>query len=80
MATECKQQCAEIERIATLETHVETMRHDLFGNGNPGVLSRIEGRLEKMEDRLGKVVVAIALLSGACGAAGTKIASLILGG
>ena len=79
MPPECKV-CPEPERVARLEIHVETMRHDLFGNGNPGVLARIEERLEKMEDRLGKVIVAIALLSGACGAAGTKIAGFILGG
>lgn len=38
------------ERLATIELTVTELKEHLMGNGQPGVLATLDGRLEKLEN------------------------------
>jgi hypothetical protein len=39
------------ERLARLEVRVNDIDHDLFGNGQPGMMREIDDRLKSLEKR-----------------------------
>lgn len=70
----------QVTNVALLGQRVDDIVHDLYGNGQPGVLGRMESRLDKIEDKLTRVIVTVALLAGGSGAALGAVAKSLLGG
>lgn len=68
------------ERVNTVSGRIVELEHDLFGNGQPGALGKLETKIDRIEEKVGRVVVGIALLSGGSGAVAGAILKAILGG
>ena len=77
-------------RLKYLEAALADLRKDLFGNGQPGKLDRMEARtihamsefnvkLSQVENKVGKIMIAIAVLGAASGAGATKVIQALLG-
>jgi uncharacterized protein YaaN involved in tellurite resistance len=77
-------------RIEYLEKELRKMHKDLFGNGQPGALARLEGRhirslsemstkLGEIEKKVGRVMIAVAALAAAGGAGGMSVVQSIIG-
>ena len=71
--------CPHRVDILMIEKRVSDMDRELFGNGKPGRLDRIESSLENLKNQFGKVIVIGAMIAGASGAGGAKLAAVILG-
>lgn len=95
MSHDGEPRCAESEplkvRLRYLEKELNDMHRELFGNGQPGALARMEGRhvkslgemakkLSDIENKLGRVMIAVAMLAAAGGAGGMSVVQAILGG
>ena len=71
----------ERDRVGILESKVEDMHHQLFGNGQPGQLAEIRRELRDLNKGLVKVTVAIASIAGGGGGViGFHLNSVIGGG
>jgi hypothetical protein len=77
-------------RLKYLEAALSELRKDLFGNGQPGKLDKMEARtihamtefnvkLSQVENKVGKIMIAIAVLGAASGAGATKVIQALLG-
>jgi hypothetical protein len=68
-------------RLALMEHKLDKLSHDLYGNGKPGKLDTIEGKLDGLNEKLSKVTTIVAILAASGGgAAGALINSLLGGG
>ena len=74
-----KENCPHHVDIALIEKRLSDMERDLIGNGKPGRLDRIETSLENLKNQVSKVVIIAAMIAGATGAGGAKLASVLLG-
>jgi hypothetical protein len=54
-------------RIVKLEEKVETMGHRLFGNGQPGILDRLSEKVDKIDGKVGKLMLTVVGLAGGSG-------------
>lgn len=68
------------ERVNTVSGRIVELEHDIFGNGQPGALGKLETKIDRIEEKLGRVIVGIALLSGGSGMVSGAILKAILGG
>ena len=77
-------------RLQYLEREMNQMRHDLFGNGQPGELAKMEARtiaamteftnkLSRVEDKVGRMMVFVAVLGAVVGGGTTKLVTSIMG-
>lgn len=77
-------------RIKYLEAELKAFKKELLGNGQPGKLDRMEARtihalgefnqkLSHVETKVGKIMVAIAVLGAVSGAGATKVIQAIIG-
>jgi hypothetical protein len=77
--------------ITRLQSDVARLDHKLFGNGQPGVLDKMERRLseiestmafrfERMETKLGRMITIVAVLGATAGGGAASIANSILTG
>ena len=77
-------------RIKYLEAELQSFKKEILGNGQPGKLDRMEARfikalgefnekLSHVETKVGKVVIAVAVLAAASGAGATKVVQVIIG-
>lgn len=78
-------------RMTHLEREMERLRHELFGNGQPGELAKTEARtiaamsefttkLSRVEEKVGKIMLFIAGLGALVGGGVTKLVSTLIGG
>ena len=82
---------AVVERdIDTIKQTAKALDHKLFGNGQPGVLDKMERRLSEIEStmafrlanietKMSRILLIVVGLSAASGAGGLKIAQSIIG-
>jgi hypothetical protein len=78
-------------RLNQLDRDMERLRHEILGNGQPGKLDRMEARniaamteftnkLSVIENKLGRVMIIIAVLGAAVGGGTTKLVTTLIGG
>ena len=79
---------AEIE-IRHIVENVANLEHSLFGNGQPGVLGKMEARLseiettmsfrfERLEARVGRLITIVAVLGATAGGGAMTVVNSIL--
>ena len=63
------------ERVTIVEVEQERTSHALFGNGQPGAIQRMEARMQALEDKIGKLVIAVVALAAIAG--GGEVAGIL---
>ena len=77
--------------ITRLQSDVARLEHKLFGNGQPGVLDKMERRLteiestmafrfERVEARIGRLITIVAVLGATAGGGAVSVANSLLAG
>lgn len=66
-------------RLSLLEQRDKSLRHELFGNGQPGRLSKIEKKIDQIDDKTGKIVVAVVFLASTVSSGATAVVMRIVG-
>lgn len=51
------------ERLAKVETIVEVIHDRLFGNGQPGELSKLDDRVQVLENNKNRIIGAFSIVS-----------------
>jgi hypothetical protein len=65
-------------RLDTAEKASEELSHELFGNGQPGRFDKIEAQLNKIHDKLGKIITVVGVLAAASGGATATFVQALL--
>lgn len=60
--------------INQVKTDHDKLYKQINGNGQPGLISRVDARLDGIETKLGRVVVAVAVLSATGGGSAMYVA------
>lgn len=47
------------ERLAKVETEVLEMKHDLFGNGQPGIVAKLTESIEQVKANQWRLIIAL---------------------
>ena len=69
--------CPQETRIALLEKEQEDLNHQLYGNGQPGSLEKINTRIDKNEKELNDMKNKFYLLIGILSTSGTIVGNII---
>jgi hypothetical protein len=73
-------QAATETRLTLMEHRLQALDHSLNGNGRPGKLDVISARLDQINERMGKLTIAIAVLASATGGTAGFFVRSLMGG
>lgn len=66
-------------RLALLERGLDDLRHQLFGNGQPGMLQLMEAKIDKLDAKVGKLMLIVVGLAGGSGYGAAKLVEWLAG-
>jgi hypothetical protein len=64
-------------RVSVLEHRQDDVEHRLFGNGQPGILQRMEEKIDRVDKKVTILITIVGLLSGGAGAGIGKLVELL---
>lgn len=69
--------CPQETRIAIAEKEIEDLNHQLYGNGQPGQLEKMDKKIEETNKELNTMKNKFYLLIGILSASGSAVGSII---